>query len=113
MGLVDEENDRRGRGFHFFDQTLEPILELALDAGAGLQQCQVECPHMHVLQRRGHIALGNTQGKAFDHGGLADAGFTRKDGIVLPAASEDVDHLANLRIAAQHRVDLALAWHCR
>src|SRR5207249_11401774 len=36
--LVDEENDRRRRILHLFDQSLQAILELALHSSAGLQQ---------------------------------------------------------------------------
>jgi hypothetical protein len=90
-------------------KAFEPVLEFALDAGPGLQQRQVEGAHMHVLQRRRHIALGHAQGKALHHGGLAHAGLTGEDGVVLPAAGEDVDDLANLRVPAKDRVDLSLA----
>ncbi len=97
VSLVDEENDGRGRGFHFFNQTFEPIFELSLDAGAGLQQRQVEGPHMHVLQRRRYVALGHAQREALDHGGLAHTRLAGEDGVVLPPPGKDVDDLANLR----------------
>ena len=60
------------------------------------------------LQRLGHVALRDAQREAFHHGGLTDARFAHQDGIVLAAAREDIDHLADFEIAAQHRVDLAL-----
>ena len=63
VGFVDEEDDRRGRGLHFFDQALQPVLEFALDARAGLQQGQIERAQRDVLQRRGHVALGDAQAK--------------------------------------------------
>ena len=47
--FVDEQDDGRGRGLHLVDQALQPILEFALDAGAGLQQRQVERAHGDVL----------------------------------------------------------------
>ena len=40
--LVDEQDDRRRRRLHLVDDALEAVLELALHAGAGLQQAQVE-----------------------------------------------------------------------
>ena len=46
--------------------------------------------------------------KPFDHGRLADAGLAGQDRVVLPAAGEDVDDLADLEVAADDRVDLAL-----
>ena len=45
--------------------------------------------------------------ETFHHGGLADSGFAHQDGIVLAAAGEDIDDLADFEIAAQYRIDLA------
>ena len=46
--LVDEQDDRLRRGLHLLDDRLQPVLELALDAGAGLQQAEVERAHGDV-----------------------------------------------------------------
>ena len=54
-------------------------------------------------RRRRHVALRDAQRESFDHGGLADARFAGQNRIVLPAPRQDVDHLANLEIAPQHR----------
>ncbi len=40
--LVDEQDDRLRRGLHFLDHLAQPVLELALHAGAGLQQADIE-----------------------------------------------------------------------
>ena len=56
---------------------------------------------------RRNVAADYAIGKAFNNGGLANARFAGKDGIVLAAAHEDVDHLADFLIAAEDRVDLA------
>ena len=42
-------------------------LELALDAGAGLQQAQVQAQQLDVPQCRRHLASGYAQGQALDH----------------------------------------------
>ena len=55
----------------------------------------------------GHVARRDAQGEALDHGRLADARLAGEDRVVLPAAGEDVDDLADLGVAAEHRVDLA------
>src|SRR5690606_7788263 len=44
-----------------------------------------------------------------DHGGLADARLADGDRVVLPTSAEDVDHLLDFAIAAEHRIDLPLA----
>ena len=107
--FVDEQNDRSGRRFHFLDQSLQPVFEFALHAGAGLQQSQIERANGYVLQSRRNVALGDAQRESLDHGRLSDARFAGEDGVVLPAPRQDVDDLADFEIAAQNRVDLALA----
>ena len=42
VGLVDEQDDRLGRGLHLVDHLAQAVLELALHAGARLQQADVE-----------------------------------------------------------------------
>ncbi|MNP38666.1 hypothetical protein D3C76_1321950 [compost metagenome] len=81
------------------------MLELALDPGAGLQQAEVEHPQADVLQGRRHVAGGDTQGQPFCHGGLAHAGGADQDRVVLPAAQEDVDALADLAVTPDYGVD--------
>ena len=46
--------------------------------------------------------------KPFDNGGFADAGIADQHGIVFAAPGEHLDHAANLFVAADHRVELAL-----
>ena len=96
-----------GGVLHFFDQALQPILEFALYARTGLEQSQVERADMHVLQRRRNIALRHAESEAFHHGRLAHARFAGQDRVVLTAARENIDDLADLRVAAEHRIDLA------
>jgi hypothetical protein len=47
--------------------------------------------------------------EALDDGGLAHAGLADEDGIVLGAAREDLDGAADFGVAADDRVELALA----
>ena len=51
--FVDEQNDGRRRSLHFFDQSLQPVFEFALDARAGLQQRQVERADGDILSGGG------------------------------------------------------------
>ncbi len=91
MGLVDEQNDRLGRGLYFFNHLLQAVLELALHAGAGLQQAHVEHTQLHVFQRRRYVADRDTHREAFDHCGLADTRLADQHGVVLTATHQDVD----------------------
>ena len=107
--LVNEQDHGRGRRLDFVDDRLEPVLELALNPRPGLQQAQVQRPQGHGLQRRGHVAGGDSQREAFDHGGLAHPRLAGQDRIVLPAACQDIDDLADFRIAAQDGIDVPVA----
>jgi len=107
VGFVDEEDDGGGRALHLFNEALEAVFELALDAGAGLEEGEVEGANGDVAEGRGDIAGGDAGGEAFDDGGFADAGLTGEDGVVLAAAHENVDDLTDLRIAAENGVDFA------
>lgn len=109
VGFVDEQDDGRGALLDLVDHAFQAVLELALDAGAGLQQAHVQRAQRHAGQRRRHVAGHDAQRQAFDHRGLADAGLAGQDGVVLAPPRQDVDHLPDLGIAADHRVDPAFA----
>ena len=63
----------------------------------------------HAAQHRRHVAVDDPLGEPLDHRGLADAGLTHQDRMVLAAAQQDVDELANLGVAPDDPVDLAAA----
>ena len=97
-----------GERLHLVDHLLQPVLELALHAGAGLQQAEVERAQRDVLAAAaGTSPVGDAQREALDDGRLADAGLAGEDRVVLPAAGQDVDDLADLGVAAEDRIDLA------
>ena len=106
--LVDEEDDRLGRGLHLGDDALESVLELALHARAGLESAEVEREDVHVLQLLGDVALGDREGEPLDERRLSDAGLADDDGVVLAPADEDVDDAADLRLAPEDGVEPAL-----
>lgn len=109
VGFVDEQDDRLGRGLDVLDDLAQALFELALHAGAGLQQADVEAAQFNVLERRRHVAGDDAQGETFHHRGLAHPGFTGEDRVVLPSAHEDVHQLADLFVAADDGVELAAA----
>ncbi len=106
--FIHKQNHRRGRRLGFFNQCLQPILKLALDSRARLQQRKIERQNLHIAQRRWNIALSHPSREAFHDGRLADSCLSCENRIVLAPPHQNVDHLANLRIAAQHRIHLAL-----
>jgi len=51
--------------------------------------------------------------RPLDDGGLADAGFADQHRVVLAATLQHLDGAADLVVAADHRVELALAGRAR
>ena len=56
-----------------------------------------------------HIAIDDAQRQAFGDGGLADAGLADQHRIVLGAAGQNLDGAADFLVAADHRIELAVA----
>jgi hypothetical protein len=65
--------------------------------------------HALVLQRLGHFAVDDALREALDDRGLADAGLADQHRVVLRAPLQDLDHAPDLVVAADHRVELAVA----
>ncbi len=107
--LVDEEDDAALVLRDFLQHGLQPLLEFAAVLGAGQQARHVEHQHALFLQGLRHFAIDDALRQAFDDGGLADAGFADQHRVVLGAALQDLDGTADLVVAADHRVELALA----
>ena len=55
-----------------------------------------------------HFAVDDALRQTFDDRGLADAGFADQHRVVLGAALQHLDRAADLVVAADHRVELAL-----
>ena len=106
--LVDEEDDPAVRVLDLGQHRLQPLLELAAVLRAREQRADVERPDATVLQAFGHVARDDPLREPFGDRRLADAGLADQDRVVLRAAAEDLDHAADLLVAADHRVELPL-----
>ena len=95
------------------DHALQPLLELAAIFRAGDQRAHVERQQLAVLEPVGHVAIGDAQRKPFGDRGLADAGLADQHRIVLGAAGQHLDGAADFLVAADDRVELAVARRLR
>ena len=107
--LVDEEDDLPCGVGDFLEHGLQPLLELAAILGAGDQRAHVERDDLLVLEPFGHVLPDDALRQPFDDGRLADARLADEHGVVLGAAREHLDHAADLVVAADDRIELALA----
>ena len=88
---------------------LEALLELAAVHRTGHQRGDVEGDELFVLEALGDVARDDALGEAFDDGCLADAGLADQHGVVLRATGEHLADPADLAVAPDHGVELALA----
>ena len=107
--LVDEADDFAVGIDDFLEDGFEAVFELAAELGAGDHRAEIDGDQALVLQLIGHVAADDALGQAFDDGGLADAGLADQHRVVLGAAAEHLHDAADLVVAADHRVELALA----
>ena len=113
MQLVDEQNNLAVGRLHFFQNRLEPLLELAAKLGARDQRAHIERDHALFLQTLGNVAAHDALRQPFHNGGLSHARLADQHRIVLGAPGEHLDHAADLVIAADHRIQLALRGQLR
>ena len=107
--LVDEHDGLAFILSQFFQHILQAFLEFAAIFRAGQQRRHVQAQHFLVLQRFRHFAVDDALRQAFDDRGLAHAGFADQHRVVLGAALQHLDRAADLVVAPDHRVELALA----
>src|SRR4029077_18323806 len=87
---------------------LEPLLELAAVLRACDECGKVQAVDLLALEDLGHLVRRDPLGEALDDSGLADTRLADQNWVVLLAASEDLHDALDLRLAAHHRVELAL-----
>ena len=105
--FVDEEDDRFRRRLDLVDHAAQPVLELSLDAGAGLEESEIEAQQLDMLHEFRYVALDDLECQPFDHGRLAHPRLADGDRVVLAPPSQDVDHQPDLAIAREDRIDPA------
>ena len=111
--LVDEQDDAAVRRRDLVEHGLEPLLELAAIFRAGDQRAHVEREQLLVLETFRHVAIEDAQRQTLDDGGLADAGLADQHRVVLGAAGQHLNGAADFLVAADHRVELAVARRLR
>ena len=108
MQLVDEQDDLPVGLLDFLQDRLQPLLEFAAELCAGNERAHIERNDLLVLQSFGDIAANDPLRQPLGDRGLADARLADQDRVVLGSAREHLDDPANLLIAADHRIELAV-----
>ena len=108
MHFVDEEQDLTVRLRDLVQDRLQAFLKLAAELCARNERTHVERVECLVLQRFRHVTRHDATRKPLNNRRLADARLADEHRIVLRAARQDLNRTANLLIAADHGIDLAL-----
>ena len=108
--LIDEQN-HIARPAHLLEHVFELLLKLASVLGACHHGGQVQGTHPFTQQMGRCSAVGNGQSQSLYHRGFAHAWLSDESGVVFRAAGEDLDEPLQLRLPADHRVQLTLAGH--
>ena len=111
VGFVNEDHHRFYRLVNFLDDVFQTVFELAFHTGTGLQQANIQRVNFNVLEGIRHVAAHNALGQTFHHGGFTHTGLTGQDRVVLFFAGQDINHLADLVIAANHPRQFAVTSH--
>ena len=93
----------------FFKNTLDALLKLTTEHGAGNHTANIQRNDTLTAQRRRNIALVNTTGQTLDDCRLTNAWLTDQHRIVLLTASKDRNHTAQFTLSPGSRVQLALS----
>ena len=108
MQLVDEQDDLAFLLRQVGEHRLQALLEFAAKLGAGDQRAHVERENALVAQAFRHFAVDDALREPLDDGGLADTRLADEHRIVLGPALQDLNRAANLVVAADDRIELAL-----
>ena len=106
--FVDEQDDLSFLLRKIVEHSLETLLEFAAVLRAGDQRAHVERQDALAAQAFRHFAVDDALRKTFDDGGLADARLADQYRVVLGAPLQDLHRPADLVVAADDRVELAL-----
>jgi len=106
---VDEHDDLAVAVGDLLDDGLEAVLKLPAVLGARDERAHVERHERAPLQRRRHVARHDALREALGDGGLPHARLPDQHGVVLGAAREDLDRAADLVVAPDDGVELAVA----
>ena len=112
VDLVDEEDDFALGLLDLVHDGLKPLLELAAELGAGDEGAHVQGEHPPAPEDVGNVLGDDALREALGDGGLADAGAADDDGVILGAPGEGLHKPADLLVAANHGVQLAIAGKC-
>ena len=106
--LVDKRNDLAVRLLNLIEHSLQTLLELTAVLRTRNHRAKIQRNQGLALQALRDVARHNAARKPLNDRSLTDARLTDQHRIILRTTGKHLNHTADLRIAADHRVNLAL-----
>ena len=107
VNLIDKQDDVAAL-VNLLEHLLQALLKVTAVAGTGDERAQVQRVNLLVLQGLRHAAIDDVQRQTFHNRGLAHAGLTDENRVVLGAAREHLHDALDLGLAADDWVQLAV-----
>ena len=107
--LIDEQNDLSLALADFLQHGFETFFKFAPVFGSGHQSAHIQGENLLILQAFRHVAPDNPLGQSFYHSRFADAGLTDQHRIVFCLTGQNPDHIADLGITSDDRIELLLS----
>ncbi len=108
MNFVNEKDHLPFGLGEIVEEGLQAFLELAAKFCAGNQGGQVEAEQTLVTQGFRYLAVDDALRQTLDDGGLSHPRLADEDGVILAAPQQHLNGAANLVVATNYRVELAL-----
>ena len=108
VDLVDEQDDPALLLRQIVEHRLHPLLELAPELRPRDQRAHVQRQEALALQALRDFGVDDPLRQPFDDGGLAHPGLADQHRVVLRAPLQHLDGAADLVVAPDHRIELAL-----
>ena len=87
----------------------EAFFKFAAEFGTGNQRGQIQHQQAFVAQRFRHFAVNNALRQPFHNSGFTHAGLANQHGVVFGAPLQYLDGAADFVVAANHRIQFAVA----
>ena len=109
MQLINEENNLAIALAYFLENGLQTLLKLTTVLGACDERTHIQCEDLFIFQSLRDIPADDSLSQSLDRRRLADARLTDQHRIVFCLSGENTDHIPDLRVPSDDRIQLLAA----
>ena len=109
MQLVNEKDNLSITIFYFLKNCLQTLFKFSTILCTCDQSSHIQGENCLVLQPFRYISADNPLCKSFYNCCLTNTRFTDQNRIVLRLTGQDTDHIPNLFVTSDHRIQLLLS----